>query len=106
MGCYLSNSKRKTLRQNTEKGTDNPTRSESPNARQKPRNSPPLDGNKKGNTMKNFVKTTLLSALLISGGISFAHTVQPDFLNSTTQIEAKSKKDKGVRTYDGFKFAS
>ena len=56
--------------------------------------------------MKNIVKMTLLSALLISSGIGFAHTVQPDALTSTTQIEAKSKKAKGVRTYDGFRFAS
>lgn len=56
--------------------------------------------------MKNLTKKIVLATLLVSGGVSFAHTVQPDFLNSTTQIEAKSKKDKGVRTYDGFKFAS
>ena len=55
--------------------------------------------------MKNLAKKIVLVTLLVSGGASFAHTVQPDFLNSTTQAEAKSKKDKGTRAY-GFKFAS
>ena len=56
--------------------------------------------------MKNVAKKVILATLLVSGGASFAHTVQPSFLNSTTQVEAKSQKDKGVRTYDGFRFAS
>lgn len=64
-----------------------------------------LNGNKKGNIMKNFAKMTLLFALLVSGGFSFAQTAQTNFLNSTTQVEAKSKKSKSVRSF-GFKFAS
>ena len=55
--------------------------------------------------MKNVAKKIILAVLLISGGASFAQTVQAD-LSSTTQVEAKSSKDKGVRTYDGFRFGS